>query len=544
MEINDRIKNSSGGSFTLDVKNGKAVSPRPRSDVKKSSVNDLVAMLDKKDTDAVTKSKAEQNPDKTVKDTANASSNASAEKSKQFTPISNEKTEFQKMTSFDAGKRTSARRPTVGRKVIIGEEKAPAPKPVQEKVSSADNNAQEAPKDPSLLTREERMALRRERALFKNRRVIFKNTALLFLTVIILVNVINLLTPDKDKSLNESRSLQGFPSFSVSSLLDGSFGSQLEDYVTDQFFMRDNWITLKLNGDKALGKKETNGVILGKDGYLMEDPDEVDYTNVDKNIAALNSFAQSHTGLKINMAIIPNNVTTMKDYLPKNIPVRDQTQDLAYLMNNLDAGINFIDTTATLKAHEDDYIYYRTDHHWTSLGAYYAFMDMASDLGISDPISSYNVYTVTDSFEGTMSSKSGSHIKKYRDSIEVYTPAGVDSQFYVLYNDTYEKSASLYQSDKLNDKDKYTVFLGGNHPQVTINTTVNNGKVLLLIKDSYANSFVQFLTPYYEEIVMIDPRYYYESVSSIIDSESVTDVLFLYNCNTYMGDTSLANVLG
>lgn len=88
------------------------------------------------------------------------------------------------------------------------------------------------------------------------------------------------------------------------------------------------------------------------------------------------------------------------------------------------------------------------------------------------------------------------------------------------------------------------MFLGGNHPQVTINTTVNNGKVLLLIKDSYANSFVQFLTPYYEEIVMIDPRYYYESVSSIIDSESVTDVLFLYNCNTYMGDTSLANVLG
>ncbi len=544
METNDKIKNSSSVSFTLDVKNGKAVSTRPRSDVKKSSVSDLVAMLDKKDTDAVAKAETKQNPDKTVKDTANASSKVSTEKSKQFIPISNEKTEFQKMTSFDAGKRTSARRPTVGRKVIIGEEKAPAPKPVQEKVSSADNNAVEMPKDPSLLTREERMALRRERALLKNRRVIFKNTALLFLIVIILVNVINLLTPDKDKSLNESRALQGFPSFSVSSLLDGSFGSQLEDYVTDQFFMRDNWITLKLNGDKALGKKETNGVILGKDGYLMEDPDEVDYSNVDKNIAALNSFAQSHTGLKINMAIIPNNVTTMKDYLPKNIPVRDQTQDLAYLMNNLDAGINFIDTTATLKAHEDDYIYYRTDHHWTSLGAYYAFMDMASDLGISDPISSYNVYTVTDSFEGTMSSKSGSHIKKYRDSIEVYTPAGVDSQFYVLYNDTYEKSASLYQSDKLNDKDKYTVFLGGNHPQVTINTTVNNGKVLLLIKDSYANSFVQFLTPYYEEIVMIDPRYYYESVSSIIDSESVTDVLFLYNCNTYMGDTSLANVLG
>ncbi len=541
MENNDKTKNSV--SFTLDVKNGKAVSSRPRSDVKKSSVNDLVAMLEKNDTETAAKAKTKQSPDKKVSNRESTSPKASTEKSVQFTSVSGEKTEFQKMTSFDTAKRTASRRPTVGRKVIIGEEKAPTPKPSQETAPVKENTPAET-KDPSTLTREERVALRRERALLKNRRVIFKNATLLFLAVIILVNVINLLTPDKDKSVNESRSLQSFPSLSLSSLLDGSLGSQLEDYVTDQFFMRDNWITLKLNGDKALGKKEVNGVILGKNGYLMEDPDEVDFTNVDKNIAALNSFAQSHTGLKINMAIIPNNVTTMKDYLPKNIPVRDQTQDLAYLMNNLDAGINFIDTTATLKAHQDDYIYYRTDHHWTSLGAYYAFMDMASDLGISDPISSYNVYTVTDSFEGTMSSKSGSHIKKYRDSIEVYTPAGVDSQFYVLYNDTYEKSASLYQSDKLNDKDKYTVFLGGNHPQVTINTTVNNGKVLLLIKDSYANSFVQFLTPYYEEIVMIDPRYYYESVSSIIDSESVTDVLFLYNCNTYMGDTSLANVLG
>ncbi len=544
MEINDRIKNSSSASFTLEVKNGKAVSSRPRSDVKKSTVNDLVEMLNKQDNDTAKKPKAEQSTEKKINKSQDKASKASSAENYQFIANNNDKTEFQKMTSFDVGKRTSSSRPTSGRKVIIGEEKAAKQEPSKKPVSENSGNPTEEKKDPALLTREERAALRRERALAKNRKVIYKNATLLLLAVIVLVNMINLLTPDKDKSLNESRALQGFPTFSVSSLLDGSFGSQLEDYVTDQFFMRDNWITLKLNGDKALGKKETNGVILGKGGYLMEDPDEVDYTNVDKNIAALNSFAQSHTGLKINMAIIPNNVTTMKDYLPKNIPVRDQTQDLAYLMNNLDAGINFIDTTATLKAHEDDYIYYRTDHHWTSLGAYYAFMDMASDLGISDPISSYNVYTVTDSFEGTMSSKSGSHIKKYRDSIEVYTPAGVDSQFYVLYNDTYEKSASLYQSDKLNDKDKYTVFLGGNHPQVTINTTVNNGKVLLLIKDSYANSFVQFLTPYYEEIVMIDPRYYYESVSSIIDSESVTDVLFLYNCNTYMGDTSLANVLG
>ncbi len=540
MENNGNTKSS----FTVEIKNGKAVSPRPRSDVKKSSVNDFVAMLNEKENKAAQSKTAEGGKKQAPKNDLPKSSDKDSFKYIPPSATDEEKTEFQRLTSFDAKPRQSSSRPTVGRKVIIGEEKPKSNVPEKKEVSSA--TAENTPPekiDPSTLTREERRKLRREHKLARNRKTICRNVAMIFIVTIVLVNVINILTPDKDKSLNESRALQGFPTLSVSSLLDGTFGSQLEDYVSDQFFLRDNWITLKLNGDKALGKKETNGVILGKNGYLMEDPDEINYTNVDKNIAALNTFAQANTGLRINMAIIPNNVTTMKDYLPKNIPVHDQTEDLAYLKNNLDASIHFSDTTATLKAHQNDYIYYRTDHHWTSLGAYYAFMDMASDLNISDPISSYNVYTVTDSFEGTMSSKSGSHIKKYRDSIEIYSPAGTDTQFYVLYNDTYEKSASLYQSDKLNDKDKYTVFLGGNHPQVTINTTNNNGRVLLLVKDSYANSFVQFLTPYYQEIVMIDPRYYYDSLSSIIDSEAVTDVLFLYNCNTYMGDTSLANVL-
>ncbi len=540
MENNGNTKSS----FTVEIKNGKAVSPRPRSDVKKSSVNDFVAMLNEKENKAAQSKTAEGEKKQAPKNDLPKDPDKDSFKYIPPSATDEEKTEFQRLTSFDAKPRQSSSRPTVGRKVIIGEEKSKSNVPEKKEVSSA--TAENTPPekiDPSTLTREERRKLRREHKLARNRKTICRNVAMIFIVTIVLVNVINILTPDKDKSLNESRALQGFPTLSLSSLMDGTFGSQLEDYVSDQFFLRDNWITLKLNGDKALGKKETNGVILGKNGYLMEDPDEINYTNVDKNIAALNTFAQANTGLRINMAIIPNNVTTMKDYLPKNIPVHDQTEDLAYLKNNLDASIHFSDTTATLKAHQNDYIYYRTDHHWTSLGAYYAFMDMASDLNISDPISSYNVYTVTDSFEGTMSSKSGSHIKKYRDSIEIYSPAGTDTQFYVLYNDTYEKSASLYQSDKLNDKDKYTVFLGGNHPQVTINTTNNNGRVLLLVKDSYANSFVQFLTPYYQEIVMIDPRYYYDSLSSIIDSEAVTDVLFLYNCNTYMGDTSLANVL-
>ena len=408
---------------------------------------------------------------------------------------------------------------------------------------NAEKAAPEKKEEPASLTKAEQYRLRKEEKYRKMSGSISRISGVILIAILVLVNVFNLISPDKETSENENRNLAQFPEFSWSAVLDGSFMSDLSSYVADQFFNRDGWISLRLKEDKALGATESNGVYLGKDGYLIEIPDDPDYDSVNKNLDAINQFALGNTDLLINMAIIPNNVTTMPDYLPDNAPARDQREDIKYLTDRLTSEVNFIDTTDILLAHQNDYCYYRTDHHWTSLGAYYAFMYMAGDLGITDTVSSYHIYTVTDSFEGTMASTSGCHDSDYLDSIEIYDPADTGYEFYVSYDDTYETSYSLYQSAKLEEKDKYTVFLGGNHPKVTIKSTNDNGKVLLLIKDSYANSFVQFLTPYYEEIIMIDPRYYYESVSSIITNESVTDVLFLYNMNTYLGDTSLADVL-
>ncbi|MDO4459557.1 MAG: DHHW family protein [Clostridia bacterium] len=580
--LNNIINEKSEGSFSVNIRNGRPVSSQEEPVLKKTSLSELLSMLD--DAESKTKSSektappkpAEKNvaakpvqvsekppitasqpalkqepverpvrsvtvkPENTIKTKEVPVS--SREHSEAHRTVSQHKTE-NRQTSNKKPQPVKPRFPDALKTKPAAPEKADTPvakiksKPVE--AEKADTPKELTPQEIAAQRAEER----RQRAWQKKVNHVCRVSALIFIAVIFLVNFINLVTPDKEKSVNESRALQAFPAFSISGLLDGSWGDQLEDYVSDQFFGRDSWISIKLSEDKLLGRKEVNGVYLGKNGYLMEVPDEVNFENVDKNLDALNDFAYNNPSLNIDMAIIPNAVTTMPDYLPKNQPVRNQRADLAYLINRLPSNINFIDTTATLTAHQDDYIYYRTDHHWTSLGAYYAFMDMAADLGIANPITAYNIYTVTDSFEGTMASKSGSHEKKYRDSIDVYVPAGIDTQFYVTYNDTYEKSPSLYQSAMLNEKDKYTVFLGGNHGKLTINTTNNNGKVLLIFKDSYANCFVQFLTPYYEEIVMIDPRYYYDSISSIIESEAVTDVLFLYNVNTYMGDTNLCNAL-
>ena len=173
--------------------------------------------------------------------------------------------------------------------------------------------------------------------------------------------------------------------------------------------------------------------------------------------------------------------------------------------------------------------------------ASYAFEKLAEEMKIENPETDYQVYIVADDFEGTLASKSGYH--KSRDAIQVYEPKSHDTEYIVMYVEEGSKSASIYKSECLQEKDKYTVFFGGNHARIDISTTLKEERNLLLVKDSYANCMVQFLLPYYQNIIMIDPRYFYESVDNIMGSYGITEVLFLYNVNTFLGDHSIADVL-
>jgi len=239
------------------------------------------------------------------------------------------------------------------------------------------------------------------------------------------------------------------------------------------------------------------------------------------------------------MCVAPNAITVPSDKLPENAPARDQEADLAMLQEILE-GPTFVDVTKTLKRHNSRYLYYKTDHHWTSLAAAYAYAEIAPVMSLYNPdLETYQVYTVSTTFEGTLSSKSGSHAAL--DTVDIYVPQ-TNIDYYVSYPDGTDIS-SFYNREALNQKDHYTVFFGGNHSRVDITTTADTGRSLLLFKDSYANCMVQFLYPYFDHITMIDPRYYYDNIDLVIRSEAVTDVLFLYNLDTFLGDTSLADVL-
>lgn len=360
--------------------------------------------------------------------------------------------------------------------------------------------------------------------------------SLLLMAFVLFFGIVNLVASDREHSDAENRALAQAPELTWQSLTDGSYFEGIDDYLADQFVGRDFWISLRLSFTRFMGQSESNGVLLCEDDYLMEKPVAPNEEAVSKNLTAVSDFAARHSELNICMSIVPTAACVMEEKLPSNVPIRDQAADIAALQEEV-SGVTFADVTDALKAHADEQLYYRTDHHWTSLGAYYAFTDMADELQIT-PNDDYDIYTVSASFEGTLSSKSGCH--DALDTVQIYAPK---TDYAVTYVGEGVTSASLYQRDALNDKDHYTVFFGGNHARIDIVTAANTGRNLLLIKDSYANCMVQLLTPYYDKIILIDPRYYYDSADALIAAEGITDVLFLYNVNTFHEDTTLFGVL-
>ena len=382
---------------------------------------------------------------------------------------------------------------------------------------------------------------RRSSPLKRNRRLQGKYLSWLLIGAIVLCLAAGFVAKDREFSDSENRRLSQWPEFSLSAILDGSYLNGMGDYIADQFPGRDGWITLNLKLNQLLGQKESSGVYLCEDNYLMQIPAEPNVVQHERNLAAINTFYQNHSDLNMVMVVSPNAVTVHADKLPENAPVRDQVADLYHIATTV-TGVKVVDITQTLKSHSAEYLFYRTDHHWTSLAAYYAFQTFAPELKITAPsLDEYTIYPVSTTFEGTLSSKSGSH--SALDTVEIMVPkSGIE--YYVTYNsDNNTNICSLYNRAALDVKDHYTVFFGGNYSRVDITTTANTERNLLVFKDSYANCMIQFLYPYFDRITMIDPRYYYDNVEHVITSQSITDVLFLYNADTFLGDTSLADVI-
>lgn len=376
----------------------------------------------------------------------------------------------------------------------------------------------------------------------RQRKVQEKLVGVIFILTLFLFLIINVIVPDREKSVQENRMLATKPKFRLSSLISGDYDEKFEAYMDDQFVGRDMWRKLKVTVDRIGGSRLENGVYIGTNGQLLEQIEVADENHLAANIKAIKSFSESQSKIPVRMMLVPDAANVLNHSLPSLAKPEDQTQMFSMVRKDLGDSVEWIDVSTELNKHKTEKIYYKTDHHWTTLGAFYAFQAAAPSLGIEGDLSGkYVSYAVSDSFNGMLASKSGVNLGE-KEQIDIYVPTEEDTDLIVDYVDEGKRSTSLYDSSKLKEKDQYTVFLGGNSSLLDIRTVSTSTKSLLLVKDSFANSFIPFLTPYYREIVVVDPRYYSGTINDLMDSYRISEVLFLYSGNTFFKDNNISGV--
>lgn len=367
-------------------------------------------------------------------------------------------------------------------------------------------------------------------------------TVVIFLILIALFTVAGLLKKDRVFSPSENRYLAQKPEFSADSFFKGDFATDYEEYITDQFIGRDRWIAVKTMTELALGKKDINGVYIGKDDYLIEMQNDIDevkaYANADRMVAFLNKETEILGKEHVSMMIVPTAVAVLTQKLPAHAESFDQNSYIEY-MNDAMQG-TFVDVRTVLREHVDEDIYYRTDHHWTTWGAFLAYQKWAEMLQVTPyEREDFKVSLAADDFLGTIYSKV--NVAKRADELYLYEIKD-DIRYEIDFDMGAKKMDSLYAPEHLSTKDKYSVFLDGNHSVVDIKTVGGHtdGDTLLIIKDSYAHCFVPFVANHYARTVVIDLRYLKMPISQVLETYQVTDILVLYNVAHFAADTNFS----
>ncbi|MEE7583458.1 MAG: DHHW family protein [Oscillospiraceae bacterium] len=368
-----------------------------------------------------------------------------------------------------------------------------------------------------------------------------KISALIFIILLIVLPIATAFSKKETKSDMENRTLATFPKFSIQSVRDKSFMNGFESYISDHFIGRIKWIELKVDTELLIGKKEINNIYI-TDNMLLEKLQEPNYPEINKSVDAINNLAERFKNPEYYVLVAPTSAGIYLDKLPNNAPqVQQKEAVIDYIYGSLSDNITSIDVYNNLYASKDEYIYYRNDHHWTSLGAYYAYNTAIQKLGFTPiPYSKFNIEHASDDFKGTFYSKSLYNGIK-ADTIDIYTmdkSKGIQSM--VVNDGTSETTFdTLYDRSYLDTKDKYGTFLSENNPIVTVKTNIQNDKKILIIKDSYANSVVPFLAEHYSEITILDLRYIGITSENIVNINDYNQVLFLYNASTIAQDENL-----
>ena len=351
-----------------------------------------------------------------------------------------------------------------------------------------------------------------------------------------------LFSPKTDYSSSEKRYLQKFPDTNVEKVLSGEFGSEFETFFADQFPQRNTWVGLNAYTALAEGNNGASGVYNCKNGYLINKPVSTD-NNLDKNVGAVVDFAKT-IDAPTTVMLVPSTGYIADDVLPTFHDKYNDDEDISKISSTLSKEkIGFVDLRERFKSEykNGSQLYYKTDHHWTSKGAYTGYQELCKALGITPIDDSTLKKESYPDFYGTTYSSSGFWLTP-PDNIEIWSnPKNSDKNISVKITEgaNVKTSGSMYFTDHLKEDDKYPVFIDGNHALTEItNTNAKNGTILL-IKDSFSHSLAPFLAENYSKVVLVDLRYYKESVSQLVSAYSPEQVVVLYGIDNLATDTDI-----
>ena len=344
------------------------------------------------------------------------------------------------------------------------------------------------------------------------------------------------LSHQRTYSTVEKRELQTRPEISITKVLDGRFQKKYESYLRDQFPGRDHWVSFQTDMELFMGKNEIHNVYIGKNHYLLEHytEKEFDPQQISKNLQALEKFVgKAKQNADVHVMMVPTKSWVLREKLPAFAPHYKEQKFYDALQQKLEKEDVLISVEPVLDAHKEEEIYYRTDHHWTTLGAWYAYEQYTKAVGgdLQRAQGKKKFRCISKDFYGTTYAKI--NYARQADKIEIYEPA---DKLRVVYNMGEKKTKTLYDVSFLKTADQYSVFTGGNQAVLEITGGIKNGKTLLLIKDSFANSILPFLAEDYEKLVVVDLRQLNVSGDRLLEMFSPTDILILYNSAQFAQD--------
>lgn len=332
------------------------------------------------------------------------------------------------------------------------------------------------------------------------------------------------LLPKAEFSEMEKRYLAEPPSMSVQSLFSGKWGKEAETYLTDHVPGRNLFVGINAYLELWAGRQGLKDVWVAE-GKLLEAPAACDESTVKKNMQFVNNFAQT-VGQQVDVMIVPSAGWAA------GVAGYDDQDTLEAVYQAAGPEVSIVSVEGIFENRPD--LYYNTDHHWTSQGAYLAYETYMRILGKGyRPAENFTIATA-DNFQGSTYSRSALWLTP-AEQMELWQGS---ENLTVSNGETEGTHSGIFYKENLEIADKYTVFLDGNHSIVRVKNPEKTGK-LLVIRDSYGHCLGGFLAESYGEVVLVDLRYYRQAVSELVEQEGFDNILVCYSCANFLTDTNL-----